>query len=131
MFGRKKIETPDAEGAEKKKSKTTLRQGEASYHLQGTFAYADSIKKVKRRHRNGSAIGVLVPVTEGKYAGAVGVHVDNMRIGSMPSSTSEEFTAVIAELNAKRKRATVMLDLSNNSLGEDEVWVTADAVIAD
>jgi hypothetical protein len=108
MFGQKRR----ASGTERE-HKTALRQGERWMEVQGTFAYEDAVKRAKKRHRHADAVGVLVPVTEGKYKGAVSVCIDGTQLGSLPAAAAPEFYPVVMELKQKRKRATVLLDFSD------------------
>jgi hypothetical protein len=109
---------------------TALRRGARWLEVQGTFAYPDAAKRAKGNYNHGTAIGVLVPVTDGQYKGAVSVYLDGAQVGSLPAMASPEFYPIVLELTKKRKKATVLLDLA---LGPDhrdiDISICADPIV--
>jgi hypothetical protein len=92
-----------------KRDVPTLHQGDRWITVQGTFAYPKAVQAAQRKHKDGEAIGVLVPVTTGKYAGAVSVFVDGHQIGSLSHEVSTDFFPIVLELQKKRRKATAMI----------------------
>ena len=112
MFGRKQV--GDADGTTGGKLvKTLLVQGDTWYDVMGTFAYEADVKTAKKRHRRGTAVGVLVPVNDGKYAGAVSVCINGTQLGSLPKEVAPDFYPLVRDLMAKKKRPTVLLDFAD------------------
>jgi hypothetical protein len=129
MFGRTKM--TDGEGG--KSYKTVLRQNDNGWAVQGSFAYEEAVRKAKHRYRRGLAVGVLVPVTEGKYQGAVSACINGMQLGSLPHNVSADFYPLVLQLQKKHKRATVLLDFADAGgyRAELAVGVLADPALAD
>ena len=128
MLGRNK----KSDGAGGKAYKTVLRQNDNGWAVQGTFAYEDAVRKAKRRCRHGLAVGVLVPVTEGKYQGAVSFCINGTQLGSLPHNVSDDYYPLVLQLQ-KKQRATVLLDFADAGgfRAELAVGVLADPVLAD
>ena len=113
LFRRKQDETP------------TLQSGDRWITVMGTFAYPDAVKAAQRKYEDRDAIGVLVPVTEGEWAGAVSVCVDGHQVGSVPKELAPDFLSVVQELGRKRTKATVWLSFGRG----DEISMRAEPTI--
>ena len=97
LFRRKQDEIP------------TLQPSDRWIGVMGTFAYPDAVKAGQRKYEERDAIGELVPVTEGKWTGAVAVFVDGHQVGSVPKELAPIYFPFVQDLNKKRTKATVWI----------------------
>ena len=109
---------------------TVLRQNDNGWRVQGTFVYEDALREAKHRYHHGLAVGVLVPVTEGQYQGAVSVCISGTQFGSLPRN---DCNPPFLQPQKEHKRATVLLNFADAGgyRAELSIDVFADPVLAD
>ena len=113
LFGRKQDEAP------------TLQPSDRWISVMGTFAYPDAVGAGQRKYDGREAIGVLVPVTEGQWAGAVSVLVDGRQVGSLPKELAPAYFPFVQELAKKRTQATVSISFGR----DDDIFMNGEPML--